>query len=112
MACGQTKALTELVQEESQGFDIESYSYSRLYSSSFGSGGGSSFGSGGRIPLLSIIDIPSLGGQVHIHGYGQNRLTGGRLYSYDYSTYRPLNGYEVSMADAMADSLGLKKKKF
>lgn len=105
-------ALTELVQEER--IDLESYSYSRLYSSSFGSGGngGSSFGSGGRVPLLSVIDMPSLGGQVHIHGYDQNRLTGGRLYSYDYSTYKPLNGYEVSMADALADSLGLRKKKF
>ncbi len=106
------RSLTELVQEEP--FNLESYSYSRLYSSSFGSGGNgrSSFGSGGRVPLLGVIDLPSLGGQVHIHGYDQNHLTGGRLYSYDYSTYRPLNSYEVSMADALAGSLGLKKKKF
>ncbi|MEK6863867.1 MAG: hypothetical protein AABX27_01125 [Nanoarchaeota archaeon] len=101
------KSLTETVLEDA--LNLESYSYSVLYSSSSGSGGNSGFGNAGYAPLLTVVDMPGLGGQVHIHGYDRDHLTGGRLYSYDYSTFKPLNGYEVSMADSLADSLGLKK---
>lgn len=100
------KSLTETVLEDA--LNLESYSYSVLYSSSSGSGGNSGFGNAGYAPLLTVVDM-RYRGQVHIHGYDRDHLTGGRLYSYDYSTFKPLNGYEVSMADSLADSLGLKK---
>lgn len=66
-----------------------------------------------KVPLFSIIDLPNCGGgQVHIHGWDANNLTGGRLYSKDRTTYQPLNSYEVSMLDHYGNNLDLKKKLF
>ncbi|MBU2638741.1 MAG: hypothetical protein KJ955_07245 [Nanoarchaeota archaeon] len=85
-------SLTELVQEESQGFNLESYSYSRLYSSSYGSAGGSSLGSAGREldggmrisdrstrnTLFLVQDLSEgfrLGYSYHDGGYGRCELS-------------------------------------
>ena len=61
-------------------------------------------------PLKPIIyDLPSVGGQVHLH---ENELgiTGGRLYPYDRSTFKPINTYEGAMLDLFAKKLDIDKK--
>ena len=53
--------------------------------------------------------MPSIGGQVHLH---ENDLgiSGGRLYDYDRSVYKPLNAYEGAMLDLYATKLDINKK--
>ncbi|MFA5887204.1 MAG: hypothetical protein WC852_00650 [Candidatus Nanoarchaeia archaeon] len=67
------KSLTETVLEDA--LNLESYSYSVLYSSSFGNGGNpSSFGNAGQLPGLKVSynggvipygNLTELGGDVH-----------------------------------------------
>ena len=100
------RSLTELVMEQPLEKCLETYSATVLYSSSFGSGG--------NAPLLRVIDLPGSGGQVHIHGFSMNNLTGVRLYPYDRNceAFKPFNSYQVSMLDMYGDNIGLNKIKF
>ncbi|MDI3474054.1 MAG: hypothetical protein PWR30_377 [Candidatus Woesearchaeota archaeon] len=67
------------------------------------------YSSGKPLDKPIIYDMPSVGGQVHLH---ENELgiTGGRLYPYDRSTFKPINAYEGAMLDLYAKKLGIDRK--
>ncbi len=56
-----------------------------------------------------IYDMPSVGAQLHLHK-NEKGITGGRLYPYDRSTFKPINAYEGAMLDHYAKKLDIKKK--
>ncbi|MDD4877947.1 MAG: hypothetical protein PHO02_02835 [Candidatus Nanoarchaeia archaeon] len=95
------KSLTETVLEEPCR-NLETYSYSVLYSSSFGSGGND--------PFLYGYDMPGLGVQVHFHGPDEDHLTFGKVKSYEGETLtRIRDSCELAMLDYNALSSGLKR---
>lgn len=95
------KSLTETVLEEPC-LNLETYSYSVFFSSSFGSGGND--------PFLYGYDMPNLGVQVHFHGPDENHLTFGKVKSYEGETLtRIRDSCELAMLDYNALSSGLKR---
>jgi len=108
------KSLTETVLEQSRSMNLETYSYSVLYTG-FGSGGnGSSFGNAGfgllnADPFQYGYDMPGSGRQLHLHGPDRTTLTYGTIEDYSGKVLKELNGYESSMANLNAGLLGLKK---
>ena len=59
---------------------------------------------------IRIYDLPYSQGQLHLHGDPSgNTIYGGKLIDYSRKAELNLNGYEASMAELNATSLGLKR---
>ncbi len=95
------KSLTETVLEDA--LNLELYSYSVLYSSSFGNGGRND-------PFQYGYDMPDCGVQLHFHGPDMDHLTFGKVKSYEGETLtRIKDSCELAMLDYNALSSGLKR---
>ncbi len=56
-----------------------------------------------------IYDMPSIGGQVHLHENKQG-ITGGRLYTYDRKTHKTINATEGALLDLYAKKLNINRR--
>ena len=61
-------------------------------------------------PPIKIYDFPAMGAQLHIHGSADgNTLYGGGFKKYgEDKIFKPMNGYELSMADYNLQNAGIK----
>lgn len=96
------KSLTEAILEEPR-LNLEAYSYSVFFSSSFGSGGRDD-------PFQYGYDLPGCGAQLHFHGPDADHLTFGKVKSYDGQTLsRIRDSGELAMLDYQAMLSGLRR---